>query len=129
MPRSHPPKPRAPRRRWPLAEKRRIVELTLREGASVRAIAREHGVDPTSLCQWRSRYRAGDLVARPASRGAASAAFLPVTIEAGVRPCSSRGGPGASVVQITLASGASVRIETERLDIEAVCALIGQLQR
>jgi transposase-like protein len=46
------PKPRAPRRRWPAAEKRRIVELTLRAGVSVLAIAREHGVHPNSLHQW-----------------------------------------------------------------------------
>jgi transposase-like protein len=39
----------APRRQWPLAEKRRIVELTLRAGVPVRAIAREQGVRPTSL--------------------------------------------------------------------------------
>jgi transposase-like protein len=43
------PKQRAPRRSWPSAEKRRIVELTLREGASLLAIAREHGVHPNSL--------------------------------------------------------------------------------
>lgn len=129
MPRSNAPKQRAPRRCWPLAEKRRIVELTLREGASIRAIAREHGVNPTSLCHWRSRYRAGDLVSRPVSRGAASVAFLPVTIEAGVRPPIDRAGHDASVVQIMLASGASVRIETGVLDARIICALIGQLQR
>lgn len=53
------PKQRAPYRRWPLAEKRRIVELTLAIGASARAIAREHGLHPNSLCQWRALYRAG----------------------------------------------------------------------
>ena len=51
----------ASRRLWPVFEKRRIVELTMREGASIRAIAREHGVHPTSLSHWRRRYRAGTL--------------------------------------------------------------------
>jgi transposase-like protein len=44
---------RVPRRHLPLAEKRRIVELTLRAGASVDAIAREHGVRANSLHRWR----------------------------------------------------------------------------
>jgi transposase-like protein len=51
------PTQRAPRRHWPPAEKRRIVELTLRAGVSVRAIAREHGVHPTSLHHWTALYR------------------------------------------------------------------------
>ena len=37
------PKPRAPRRRWPFAEKRRIVGLTLRAGVSIRAIRARAG--------------------------------------------------------------------------------------
>ena len=55
------PKERAPHRHWPMAEKRRIVELTLRPGASFVAVAREHGVNPNSLYRWRRLYRAGKL--------------------------------------------------------------------
>jgi transposase-like protein len=58
------PEQRAPRRRWPLAEKRRIVELTLGEGASLLAVAREHGVHPNSLGRWKALYRAGKLDAQ-----------------------------------------------------------------
>ena len=50
------PKERTPRRHLPPAEKRRIVELTLGEGASALAIAREHGVHPNSLHQWKTLY-------------------------------------------------------------------------
>jgi hypothetical protein len=39
------PKQSAPRRRWPAAEMRRIVELTLRAGASIGAIARTEDPD------------------------------------------------------------------------------------
>ncbi|HEY9084924.1 MAG TPA: transposase [Candidatus Tyrphobacter sp.] len=75
MPGSKAPKQRAPRRRWPIAEKRRIVELTLRDGASIRAVAREQGVHPTSLCHWKVLYRAGKLNAQlpPAPRDRARA--------------------------------------------------------
>ncbi len=56
---------RSSHRRWPLAEKRRIVELTMRKGASTCAIAREHSVHPTSLSHWRTLYRVGKLDAQP----------------------------------------------------------------
>jgi transposase-like protein len=54
----------------PPAEKRRIVQLTLVEGASVVAIAHEHGVHPNSLGQWKALYRAGklDAPAKPRAR-------------------------------------------------------------
>jgi transposase-like protein len=58
---------RASRRHRSPAEKRRIVELTLRAGSSLRAIASEHGVHPNSLRRWKALYRAGELKA-PAQR-------------------------------------------------------------
>ena len=58
------PTERAPRRCWPPAENRRIVELTQRAGASVLAIAREHGVHPTSLNHWKALCRAGKIDAQ-----------------------------------------------------------------
>lgn len=77
------PSSRAPGRRWPLAEKRRIVELSLRAGASIQAIAREHDVHPTSLSHWRTLYRAGKLdmaSTSPIHDAMARAALLPVSI-------------------------------------------------
>lgn len=65
MPASKASNQRGPRRRLPLSEKRRIVELTLREGASVLAIAREHGLSCNSLYQWQVLYRAGKLEPDP----------------------------------------------------------------
>ncbi|MBC5807711.1 MAG: transposase [Candidatus Eremiobacteraeota bacterium] len=130
-------KQRAPRRRWPLCEKRRIVELTLREGASIRAIARERGVHPTSLCHWKALYRAGKLDARlpqapRAHARASSGTFLPVTITSAVhapQPARDSGGCDPSIVQITLPSGATLRIEMGVLEAGVVCALVAQLQR
>ena len=125
---------RTPHRRLPLSEKRRIVELTLRAGASVRAIAREHGVNRNSLYQWQALYRADKLGAQPRKRGvaASSATLLPVMLAP--ESLMPRPTPGAqacnvNVVQLMLASGATLRIESGALDAELICALVAQLQR
>jgi transposase len=44
-----------------LAEKRRIVEETLAEGASVALVARAHGVNANLVFNWRKLYQAGRL--------------------------------------------------------------------
>ena len=134
-----PAKQRAPRRHWPLAEKRRLVELTLRAGVSVRAIAVEHGVHPTSLSHWKALYRAGKLEAPVQSAPrvhapAASATFLPVSLVRAARRPQPATRPtaracGSSVVQLVLASGATLRIETDAVDAALVCALVAELRR
>ncbi len=131
---------RAARRQWSLVEKRRIVELTLGAGISTRAVALEHGVHPTSLSHWKALYRAGKLDeqrmkqikrVRPAT---ATATFLPVNIAPDVR-ASQRSTPPqvaherASVVQLMLASGATLRLETDRVDAALVYALVAELRR
>src|ERR1035438_445028 len=133
------PEERAPRQRWPLAEKRRIVELTLVEGATVLAIAGEHGVHPTSLNHWKALYRAGKLDAQVEAaprvpRPPASAKFVPVNVLPAVRRPQPATHPDAaasrsSIVQLVLASGATLRIETGALDAALVCALVAELQR
>lgn len=128
------PDQRGSRRRLPLSEKRRIVELTLREGASVRAIAREHGVNRNSLYQWQALYRAGKLGAQPAPcvrAVASSATFLPVSIAPAVRPRrgSDSDARGYSVVELMLASGATLRIETDALDAGLICTLLAEARR
>jgi transposase len=44
-----------------VAEKRRIVEETLVEGASVARVARAHGINANQVFGWRRLYRAGRL--------------------------------------------------------------------
>lgn len=56
-----------------LEEKRRIVEETLAEGASVARIAGAHGVNANLVFNWRRLYRAGQL-------GGGRAKLLPVKI-------------------------------------------------
>lgn len=133
---SQAPKQRAPHRRWPLSGKRRIVELTLRAGASTRAIAREQGVSPSSLYHWKALYRTGRLDARPVPgvrTCATSATFLPVSITPAeptrrIDPASDASARGSGVVQFVFASGATMRIETGTLDAALLCALIAALQ-
>jgi transposase len=64
-----------PKRRYRgLAEKRRIVEETLAEGASVALVARAHGVNANLLFNWRRLYQAGRLGRRGGSN------LLPVKV-------------------------------------------------
>jgi transposase len=48
-----------PRRRRSVAEKRRIVELTLEPEASVARVARAQGVNANQVFHWRRQYRQG----------------------------------------------------------------------
>lgn len=61
-----------------VAEKRRIVELTLEPGASVALVARAHGVNANQVFSWRRALKRGEL-AEPI---AACTALLPVTLAA-----------------------------------------------
>ena len=48
----------APRQRRSIAEKRRIVEETLVEGAAVARVARAHGINANQVFGWRRLYQA-----------------------------------------------------------------------
>ena len=49
------------RRRYSIAEKRRIVEETFDPGASVARVARAHGVNANQVFGWRRLYQGGRL--------------------------------------------------------------------
>src|SRR6185437_6021894 len=51
------------RRRWPIAEKIRLVEETMQPGMSVSYVARRAGVAPSLLFNWRRRMLEGGLQA------------------------------------------------------------------
>ena len=55
-------------------EKRRIVEETLAEGASVARVARAHGVNANQVFTWRRLYQAGRL------GGSGAVKLLPVSV-------------------------------------------------
>ena len=48
-----------PRRRWPVAEKRRIVLESFEADASVSVVARRHDVNANQVFAWRKLYRDG----------------------------------------------------------------------
>jgi transposase len=61
-----------------VAEKRRIVELTLQPGQSVARVALAEGVNSHQVFQWRRAYRVGELV----EAGEHASSLLPVIISA-----------------------------------------------
>ena len=128
---------RAPRRSWTIAEKRRIVELTLAPGVSARAIAREHDVHHTGLCQWIARYRAGTLGGPPAERARLSEPgprFVPVSLTAATNTTAKARPPAAAQranggLELTFPSGIALRIEDQTIDATLVCAVVAELRR
>jgi transposase len=67
---------RSPRRLRTVAEKRRIVEETLKPGASVAVVARRHEVNANLVFGWRRLYRQGLLEVQ----ALAPVAMLPVKV-------------------------------------------------
>jgi transposase len=63
------------RRRWAVEEKRRIVEETLRPGASIAHVARAHCVNANQVHLWRRQYEHGRLAG-----AGTGAALLPVRV-------------------------------------------------
>jgi transposase len=90
-------------RRWrSVAEKRRIVELTLVPGASVALVARAHGVNANQVFKWRRDFERGELP-EPVS----SASLLPVVVSGGDKPHSTCG-----CIHIELQGRALISIES-----------------
>ena len=105
--------PVTPKRRYlALEEKRRIVEETLVEGASVAQIARAHGLNANLVFNWRRLYQQGLLCGRGTPK------LLPVKVTAESSPAltaswgAACGSPSASAgtIHIQLRS-AQVRVE------------------
>jgi transposase len=98
------------RQRRSVAEKRRIVEETLVEGASVARVARAHGVNANQVFYWRKLYGAGRL-----GNSAGAIKLLPVTVEASPSAPSAISGerssaPSPGAIHIKL-NHAHIRIE------------------
>ena len=103
------PKSAKPKRRLRgNAEKRRIVEETLVEGASVSMVARRHDVNTNLLFTWRRLYRQGLL---DSCREPASAKLLPVRIgTTGVAAGSNERMPSSGEIEIELPGEVRVRV-------------------
>ena len=91
--------PRA-RRRWPVAEKRRIVLESFEAGASVSVVARRHDVNANQVFAWRKLYRDGLL---------GSGGLVPVAVVADGPVASAPIGAGRMTIE--LGCGARVVVD------------------
>jgi transposase len=99
----HPEEARVERRtrqRRSVAEKRRIVALTLVAGASVALVARAHGVNANQVFKWRRDFERGEL-----SEPACPSSLLPVVLSGAERPQASSASihielPGRALISI-----------------------------
>ncbi len=93
------------RRRWPDDLKARIVAETLEPGATVREVARRHGVHANQLTGWRRLAREGRLVLP-----AVEVAFAPLVVRA----------EGSGVGE---ASGARLEVVMDRVTVRLDAAV------
>ncbi len=100
-----------PRRRWPEATKRKIVEETFETGASVAVVAQRYELNPNVVFAWRRLYRAGEF-GKPTEGGAE---LIPVKVIApapGRKRVADRSGASAmqtDSIEVRLGEGAQVR--------------------
>jgi transposase len=95
------------RRRWSRDEKLRIVAESAQPGRTTSQIARDHGIAPGQLFIWRRQ-----LLAEAIANGAATDAFVPVTI-ANESKIEALSGPATSnerVIEIRLPNGIVIRV-------------------
>jgi len=108
----------AQRQRWSIAEKRRIVEEALIEGASVARIARAHGVNANQVFGWRRLYLSGRLGEQKSTMK-----LLPVRVSeslpAVTTPASSKASRSIEVADPKPIAGAiHIKLRQARLRIE-----------
>lgn len=106
------------RQRRSIAEKRRMVEETLVEGASVARIARAHGVNANQLFGWRRLYLSGRLGERKATMK-----LLPVRVSESLPPVRTHASNQASTsIEVAnpkpIASTIHIKLRQAKLRIE-----------
>jgi transposase len=120
----------ATRRIWSTAGRQRIVGEATVPGANASAVARRNGVALSLLYRWRKEAAAA-LVAQTAQpaprhegpRPSVASAFVPVALLAAPQfPM-----PPASLIEITLAGGRTVRVSTD-VDASALARIVVALE-
>jgi transposase len=109
------------RRRWSVEDKLRVVAETEAPGATVREVARQHGLNANLLYTWR-RMAEG----RPA-RPVAGAQLVPVTL-AEPTPVPAPARAGGSSIEITLRGGVRLKVG-ERVTPERLAEVLAILRR
>jgi transposase len=127
-----------PRRSWPVAEKRRIVEESFQPGASVSIVARRNNMNANQLFSWRRCYRRGDfddvaphqglsvpadfiaigVIAGPDEMTSGSVAVVAPSLATSVPPKKPERSPRSrrvkrhpSVIEVDLPTGARLRVD------------------
>jgi len=108
------------RQRLSLAEKRRIVEQVLESGASVAAIARQHGINDNLIFNWRKLYLAG----RMGEMSLKTGQLLPVKI-ADPHSVAPRGGSDSGSISIKVGR-TRIRVEG-KADVNALAVVLERL--
>ena len=121
------PASNTPKRSWSIAQKRRVVELTLHQGVSVRSIAKQYAIHPPMLSTWRKLYRNGKLVDNASEETSILETFLPVHMTDS-QPSSSTSS-NRICAQIDLPCGASLRLEADTLDLQAIAMLFASVRK
>ena len=106
------------RRRWPRAEKERIVAAAMEPGAIASAVAREAGIHASQLYRWRQE------LCGPSCPAAGFAAVTIATEPSVAR--SPRLASAGGLIEIELATGARLRI-SGAVDAATVSAVIAAL--
>jgi len=114
------------RRRHSEELKQELVERSLEPGASVAAIAQEHGINANLLFNWRRlRLRAG----APAVEGAAAPTLLPVTVQMEPQqkvPKAVAPRPSSGVIEIDVgATRVRLRGAVDEASVRCVLRLLG----
>jgi transposase len=117
----------AVRRSWPLAEKRRIVELTMQPGASVQSVAKKYQLDPPTLSSWRTLYRQGSLDILPDLKDVKKgrSEFIPVMVDT----ASTIKSPGPVILTMQIPNGITLTIEAETIDFEGLGSFVAGIKQ
>ena len=104
------------RQRRSIAEKHRIVELTMHSLASIARVSREHGINANMVHYWRKLYREGRLGENKGN----SVRLLPVTVSespttAVVEPVTKLASPSSAV--LSPSSTGSIYIEFPKIHL------------
>jgi transposase len=112
-----------PRRSWSDEEKARLVTATLEPRATVRSVARRHGMDASLLYRWRRTF----LADRLAPSVSAAEGFVPVQLALPVPASASPAMPAGSIEVLT-AGGHRVRIvpPVDRATLKLVLDALGR---
>jgi transposase len=101
------------RRKWPPAEKARIMEEALSPGVTIASVADRHGIARSQVYGWLKKARAGKLPGIFLSQ-AARASFVPVKIEQPVlSPAVAGPTRGLGIVKIALGNGRSLKVQED----------------